>query len=162
MIFPPRRSKVVLANVRKRRGVYRQEDDYMGNAAKIMVVGDDASFCYLMRRYALKSAHPIVFAYLGEDALALAQRENPAAIVLEVGLPGTMGWDVLRLLRSHRATRHIPVVLCSWLAQEDSSLAEGADVYLRKPILYEDFLAALAAIGILEAEAEVKVEEVEE
>lgn len=133
----------------------------MGNAAKIMVVGDDASFCYLMRRYALKSAHPIVFAYLGEDALALAQRENPAAIVLEVGSPGTMGWDVLRLLRSNRATRHIPVVLCSWLDQEDSGLVEDADVYLRKPILYEDFLAALVDIGILEPGVEVQAEELE-
>jgi len=133
----------------------------MGSAAKIMVVGDDASFCYLMRRYALKSAHPIVFAYLGEDALALAQRENPAAIVLEVGSPGTMGWSVLRMLRSHQATCHIPVVLCSWLDQEDNSMAEDADVYLRKPILYEDFLAALAAIGILEARVEVQAEEVE-
>ena len=74
----------------------------------IMVVGDDSSFCYLMRRYVGKSAHQILFAYLGEDALALAQREKPAAIVLEVGLPGTMGWDVLRALRADQATCDIP------------------------------------------------------
>jgi CheY-like chemotaxis protein len=133
-----------------------------GTGDKIMVVGDDSSFCYLMRRYALKSAHPIVFAYLGEDALALAQRENPAAIVLEVGLPGTMGWDVLRLLRAHQATCNIPVVLCSWLDEGDCSLHEDADVYLRKPILYEDFLAALADVGVLDKGLEVQAEGVTE
>jgi CheY-like chemotaxis protein len=135
----------------------------MGDAvAKIMVVGDDPSFCYLMRRYALKSAHPIVFAYLGEDALALARRENPAAIMLEVGLPGTMGWNVLRLLKANQATCDIPVVLCSWLDEEDCSLEEGADVYLRKPILYEDFLAALADIDALGKGLEVQAEGVTE
>ena len=116
--------------------------------ATIMVVGDDSSFCYLMRRYVKKSAHQIVFAYLSEDALALAQREKPAAIVLEVGFPGTMGWEVLRALRADQVTCDIPVVLCSWLDEEEHGLEEGADVYLRKPILYEDFSMALADIGI--------------
>jgi urea transport system substrate-binding protein len=113
-----------------------------------MVVGDDSSFCYLMRRYANKSTHRIVFAYSGEEALALAWREKPAVVVLEVGRPGTMGWSVLQALRADQVTRDIPVVLCSWWDEEEQGLEEGADVYLRKPILYEDFLTALADVGI--------------
>jgi CheY-like chemotaxis protein len=116
--------------------------------ATIMVVGDDSSFCYLMRRYANKSTHRIMFAYSGEEALALARRERPAVVVLEAGRPGTMGWSVLRALRADQATRGIPVVLCSWWDEEEQGLEEGADVYLRKPILYEDFLTALADVGI--------------
>jgi urea transport system substrate-binding protein len=116
--------------------------------ATIMVVGDDSSFCYLMRRYANKSTHRIVFAYSGEEALALAWRETPAVVVLEVGRPGTMGWSVLQALRADQVTRDIPVVLCSWWDEEEQGLEEGADVYLRKPILYEDFLTALADVGI--------------
>ncbi len=114
----------------------------------IMVVGDDPSFCYLMRRYVSKSAYNTVFAYLGEEALATAQQEKPVAIVLEVGRPGTLGWQVLRALRENPATRDIPVVLCSWLDEEERGLEEGAGVYLRKPILYEDFVAALASLDI--------------
>jgi urea transport system substrate-binding protein len=116
--------------------------------ATIMVVGDDSSFCYLMRRYANKSTHQIVFAYSGEEALTLARREKPAVVVLEVGRPGTMGWNVLQALRADQATCNIPVVLCSWWDEEDQGLEEGADVYLRKPILYEDFVAALTDVGI--------------
>lgn len=114
----------------------------------IMIVGDDPSFCYLMRRYVTKSAYNTVFAYLGEEALAMAQQERPAAIVLEVGRPDTLGWRVLRALRENPATRDIPVVLCSWLDEEERGLEEGAGVYLRKPILYEDFVAALASLDI--------------
>jgi CheY-like chemotaxis protein len=116
--------------------------------ATIMVVGDDSSFCYLMRRYAKKGTHRIVFAYSGEEALTLARREKPAVVVLEAGRPGTMGWSVLRALREDQITHDIPVVLCSWWDEEEQGLEEGADVYLRKPILYEDFLTALADVGI--------------
>jgi CheY-like chemotaxis protein len=116
--------------------------------AVLMIVGDDSSFCYLMRRYAKRSASRVVFAYLGEDALALALRERPAAIVLEVGRPGTMGWGVLEGLKANRATCDIPVVLCSWLDEREQGIPEGADICLRKPILYEDFLEALIHIGV--------------
>ncbi len=131
----------------------------MNETAKIMVIGDDSSFCYLMRRYALKSALPVVFAYMGEDALALVRHENPAAIVLEVGRPGTAGWDVLRSLKTNQVTCDIPVILCSWLDEEDCGLGVGADVYLRKPILYEDFLSALASVGIVDDVLEAKSRE---
>jgi CheY-like chemotaxis protein len=39
----------------------------------------------------------------------------------------------------------IPVIVCSWLDEEARGLTEGADIYLRMPILYADFEAALAA-----------------
>lgn len=114
----------------------------------IMIVGDDSSFCYLMRRYAERSAHRVVFAYQGEEVLALAQRKQPAVIVLEVGRPGTMGWNVLVELKANQATSDIPVVLCSWQDEGERAVKKGADICLRKPILYEDFLAALADVGI--------------
>jgi hypothetical protein len=38
------------------------------------------------------------------------------------------------------------VIVCSWLNEEVRGLAEGADLYLRMPILYADFRDALAAI----------------
>jgi hypothetical protein len=45
-------------------------------------------------------------------------------------------------------TSKIPVVICSWLIEEKSGIEEGADVYLRMPILYENFQEALAKAGI--------------
>jgi CheY-like chemotaxis protein len=116
--------------------------------ASIMVIGADSHFCYLMRRYVKKSAHSIIFAYIGEDALALAQRELPSAIILEVDQPDSGGWFVLRALRTNRVTCSIPVVLCSWMNDEKRGFEEGARVYLRKPILYDDFLLALNQIGV--------------
>lgn len=113
---------------------------------RIMIVGGDSHFSYLMQRFVRTSAHQIISANLGEDVLALARREKPVAIVLEVDLPETAGWRTLRALKSDPAVGSIPVIACSWLDEEVRGLAEGADVYLRMPILYTDFSDALSAI----------------
>lgn len=117
-------------------------------SATIMVIGDDSNFCYLMRRYVRQSAHQIIFAYLGEDALALARRDTPCAIIIEVDLPGSTGWSILKDLKANRDTCSIPVVLCSWQEDDTRGIENGADIHLRKPILYDDFLSALSQLGI--------------
>jgi len=112
----------------------------------IMIIGGDSHFLYLMQRYVRRSAHKIIFANLGEDLLALAKCERPVAIVLEVDRPETIGWRILRALKADPQVGKIPVIVCSWLDEEARSLAEGADIHLRMPILYADFGAALAAV----------------
>ncbi len=112
---------------------------------RVMVVGGDAQFSYLMQRYVRASAHQIIPANLGENILSLAMCEKPIAIILEVDLPNSMGWDTLRTLKADPEVGKIPVIVCSWLDQEARGLEEGADIYLHMPILYGDFQAALAA-----------------
>ena len=80
------------------------------------------------------------------EALVLAKQRNPVLIVLEADLADAVGWDVLRTLKADQATQHIPVAVCSWLDNEESELAADAAFYLQKPVLYGDFLAALAGL----------------
>ena len=119
----------------------------MGQAeiSTILVIGNNAHFCYLMRRYIRKSMFQPLFSTVGEEALAVAQREKPAAIVLEFDHLGTSSGQILRLLKGHPDTQDIPVVLCSWQEDAQYGLQEGAIACLLMPILYEDFRAALAA-----------------
>jgi DNA-binding response OmpR family regulator len=112
---------------------------------QIMIIGGDSHFTYLMQRYVRTSAHQIVFTTLGEDALARARCEKPAAIVLEVEPPGTIGWHTLQVLKADQEVGKIPVIVCTWLDEEAHSLDLGADFYLRMPILYADFETALTA-----------------
>jgi CheY-like chemotaxis protein len=122
--------------------------DQRADTSSIMVIGSDSHFCYLMRRYVSESFHNVIFAYLGDDALALAQKEIPAAIILEVDQPDTRGWDLLKTLKANLNTQNIPVVLCSWLDDDQRGIEEGADACLRKPILFSDFKRVLSLIGI--------------
>lgn len=117
---------------------------------RIMIVGGDSHFSYLMQRYVRRSAHQIISANLGEDLLALARCQKPVAIVLEVDLPETIGWQILQALKADPDVGKIPVMVCSWLDEEARALAEGADIYLRMPILYADFGAVLESILLKE------------
>ncbi|RPH59149.1 MAG: response regulator [Chloroflexi bacterium] len=113
---------------------------------RIMIVGGDSHFSYLMQRFVRTSAHQVVMANLGDDVLSLARGKKPVAIVLEMDLPETAGWRTLRALKADPQVGKIPVIACSWLEEEARGLAEGASVYLRMPILHTDFAAALADI----------------
>jgi len=42
------------------------------------------------------------------------------------------------------------VILFSWLDEEETALDKGVDIYVRKPIMYADFLRALVSVGICE------------
>ena len=112
----------------------------------IMIVGDDADFSYLMQRYVRRGGYRMVVAGSDEDAWALACQSRPAAIVLEADLPGAPGWDILQTLKGDETTRDIPVLICSWSDEKERSLVQGAAGYLRKPVLYEDFLVALEGV----------------
>lgn len=114
----------------------------------ILIIGRESSFTYLMHRYSTQSAHTAVFAGEHEDVLALARREHPAAIVLEIDPPENTRWTLVRMLKTHPETQHIPLVLCSWDDIERQCIDEGADVYLHKPILYQDFVTALTHIRV--------------
>jgi CheY-like chemotaxis protein len=112
---------------------------------RVMIVGGDSHFTYLMQRYVRASAHQIISANPGEDVLSVARCEKPVAIVLEVDLPHSVGWNTLQALKADPELGKIPVIVCSWLDQESRGFVEGADIYLDMPILYGDFEAALAA-----------------
>jgi CheY-like chemotaxis protein len=113
----------------------------------VMIIGADSDFTYLMQYYARKSGRQAVVSLPDKDALTLAIREQPGVIVLEGDSGEAAGWDVLQTLKADTATCHIPIVVCSWLDQGTSRLAEGSACYLQKPVLYGDFLTALTNVG---------------
>ena len=113
---------------------------------RIMIVGRDANFSYLLQRFVRTSDHQVITANPSDDVVSLARCEKPVAIVLEVDTPGTMGWLALRTLKSASEVNQIPVMLCSWLDESARGQSEGADAYLRMPILYEEFSTVLTAI----------------
>lgn len=113
---------------------------------RIIVAGGDSNFSYLMQRYVSRCAHKIIYANLGEDLIALTKDQKPVAIILEVDRPKTIGWQLLQNLKADQETEKIPVIVCSWLEEETFALDQGANAYLRMPILYSDFETTLESI----------------
>lgn len=105
----------------------------------VLVVDDNLDTLQLFERYLAGS----IFRFWGtadpSKVFEIAQAEKPAAIVLDVMMPGIDGWELLGRLREHPATREIPVIVCSIMQQEALSLALGAARFLAKPFNRETF-----------------------
>ena len=114
----------------------------------ILVVGEDSHFCYLLQSYMRSSAYQILFASSGSSAFEIAQCEKLAAIVVDLDSPAQHGWNLLRTLKVCLETQSIPIITCTWLDQQERCAQEGADAYLRMPILYADFRRALSQVGV--------------
>lgn len=79
----------------------------------------------------------------GKLGLLLAEKEQPAAVILDLMLPDLGGPDVLRHLKSVPATSHIPVVIVSGIDDSNRRWALDADGYVMKPIKREQLLQAI-------------------
>jgi len=79
----------------------------------------------------------VVIARSGCEALEKARRLQPKAIFLNPLLPLLSGWDVLTLLKSDAATRHIPVVVTATRAEKQQAIANRAEGFLSLPVQHQ-------------------------
>jgi len=109
----------------------------------VLAIDDNAGTLRLLQRYAAGTRYRLVGTPDPEQALALAQELSPHVIVLDVMMPHVDGWEILGRLRQHPLTAHIPIVVCTILAEEELALSLGASAFVRKPVTRQAFLAAL-------------------
>jgi len=92
----------------------------------------------------------------GEEALKYMLREGerrpkPVLILLDINLPKVNGLEVLRRIRADERTRHLPVVMLS-TSSEDRDIVEsydlGANSYVRKPVVFNEFVDAVKVLGL--------------
>jgi PleD family two-component response regulator len=110
---------------------------------KVMVIGFDENFCYLMQRYGRINACKLAIANHDENILAQVLQYQPGVIFLEVAHSVSFAWSLFKEIKNNSETSKIPIIICSWQGAEDDSEHESADYYLRLPILYEHFKCAL-------------------
>ncbi len=75
----------------------------------------------------------------------------PVLILLDLSLPRLGGLEVLKEVRSNKRTRHLPVVILTSSADDKDRLAayaHYANSYVRKPVSYEQFVAAARQLGL--------------
>jgi len=115
-------------------------------AKHIMLVDDDA----LLRRslaFSLEQAgYAVRTAANAEDALAMARRDPPDLVLLDIGLPGMDGLDAVRHLK---ATLDLPVIFLTARRRELDEvvgLELGADDYITKPFDTDVLLAHIKAV----------------
>lgn len=105
-------------------------------AEKILIVDDDLETLRLVGLMLSRQGYQILPASSGSQALALAAREKPDLILLDIMMPEIDGYEVTRQLRQNAETAHLPVLMFTAKNKSDDQAAGyevGADDYLPKP-----------------------------
>src|SRR5262249_9707236 len=85
----------------------------------VLVIDDDPTVLDLMQRFLGKEGFAVRTAASGPDGLALARSLRPAAITLDVMMPGMDGWAVLAALKADPELAAIPVVMVTILDNKE-------------------------------------------
>ncbi|MGB5542597.1 MAG: PAS domain S-box protein [Gammaproteobacteria bacterium] len=101
---------------------------------KVLVIDDDATVRELLARDLTRDGYEVLLAENGAQGLELARSEHPAAITLDVMMPGMDGWSVLRALKADEATAAIPVIMITIVDDKSLGYTLGAAEYLSKPV----------------------------
>jgi len=109
----------------------------------VLAIDDNLDILGLLQRYVSGSRYTIVPAQDPEQALIMAVKSSPQLIILDVMMPEVDGWELLGRLRQHPETSHVPVIVCTILAQRELALSLGASDFVQKPISRQDLLAVL-------------------
>ena len=102
----------------------------------VLVADDDDDILLLVTTRLRRDGFEVVSASSGDKALALAREHRPALAVLDIGMPGLDGLEVLEQIRADEELRHTRVLLLTAKAQESDvrrGYESGADAYVKKP-----------------------------
>ena len=108
---------------------------------KILVIDDEEDLCSIIQdNLEAISNYKVLVAKSGEEGLKLAKEKKPDAILLDIHMPGMNGFDFLERVKSDTDLMHIPVLILSANADEQSKLEAarlGNCAYIQKPFLIE-------------------------
>jgi CheY-like chemotaxis protein len=110
----------------------------------VLAIAAEKETLQLVQDYLSGDIYEVVGTTNPDQALELAQRLKPAAVITDIGSPQANSWEWLRTLKSHEATTHIPVIVLSITDKRTHALYLGAADYLIKPISREALQESLA------------------
>jgi len=116
---------------------------------KILIVDDEKDIVELIAYNLEREGFAVLRAYDGQAAWEAVKTEKPNLAVLDLMLPGISGLDVCKLIRRHKETEMMPVIMVT--AKSDQvdkilGLELGADDYMTKPFHVRELIARIRAV----------------
>ena len=115
----------------------------------ILIVEDNAEFRMLLKQIVSDAGYRALAADNGEDGVAVAKREMPDMILLDIRLPRMDGYQVTRAVRADSSVARTPIILVSVqsnMAEIVKGLKLGADDYVIKPFDPEEIAARIESL----------------
>lgn len=117
--------------------------------ARVLIIDDSPTETYKLTSILEKTDHTVLTADNAEAGLALAKKELPDLVLMDVVMPGLNGFQATRQLTKTPETAHIPVIMVTTKDQQTDrvwGMRQGAKAYLSKPIDQALLMATMAEV----------------
>ena len=104
---------------------------------KILYVEDNEDNLYMLTNRLYRAGYEVRIATDGEEGVKMSRSENPALIIMDLGLPVLDGWEAILQIKSSPETKHIPIIaLTAHAMSYDRAKAReaGCDDFETKPV----------------------------
>lgn len=112
----------------------------------VLIVDDEPSIRRFLRHILEAEGFLVIESRSGEDAVAIAFREKPSLVLLDLVLPDIDGFEVLSRLKEKEDTKDIPVIILSIIEDGERCFRLGASDYLPKPINRERLVERVSTL----------------
>ena len=113
---------------------------------KILVVDDEPDILAFLQELLEEEGYSVITTNKTDYINTLHNGPLPHLILLDVFLSGSDGREIVKLLKSQKATQHIPVIMFSAHPKaEETALRAGADGFVAKPFEMEELLARISS-----------------
>ncbi len=114
-----------------------------GKNNRVLVVEDDYATSKLLSNYLTKWGYIPVIVNSAEQTLKIIEKEDFLSILMDIELPDSNGFELLKTLRENKATKNTPIIVCSVEAEQQKAFLMGAVEYFVKPINYKFLVEVL-------------------
>jgi len=111
---------------------------------RILVIEDQEDNRRILRHLLKSVDYEVIEAMTGEEGVALAERERPDLILMDIQLPGLDGYEATRRIKANPALRPIPIIVVTSYAlsgDDVKAFEAGCDAYVTKPFSPRQLLA---------------------
>lgn len=113
---------------------------------RVLIIDDSPTIVAALKKFLRSAGCQFLAAANAEQGLALAGREKPDLVFLDIVLPGMNGFAALRVLRRDPALREVPVIMMSGNEQATEQFFGsriGADDFMKKPFSRQEVFARI-------------------
>ena len=113
---------------------------------RILAIEDHEENRRILRLLLQSAGFEMIEALTGEDGVAMAEKERPDLILMDIQLPGLDGYEATRRIKANPDLRHIPIIVVTSyaLSGDDVKVFEaGCDAYVTKPFVPRELLAKI-------------------
>jgi two-component system, cell cycle response regulator DivK len=116
---------------------------------KILYVEDNEDNIYMLKSRLTRAGHTVIIATDGAQGVAMAARERPDLVLMDLSLPVLDGWEATRRIKSAPETSGIPIIALTAHAMpgdQEKAMAAGCDDFDTKPVEMDRLLGKIRAL----------------